>query len=103
VLEHFDTLAKDPRRLESPDVLLDLSGLQSPPRAPELRVVADRIGFDPGFNFGRCAVVAPEDVVFGIARMFEVYTRRYFRETVVFRDLESAERWVSVLRAPAGS
>jgi len=68
----------------------------------QLLGAADRIGRTPGFNFGFCAVVATRDIVYGIARMFEVYAGRYFQEVMVFREVDTAESWLAEQRGRAG-
>lgn len=45
----------------------------------------------------RCAIVAPQDHIYGMARMFEL---QHTGSVQVFRDLASAEKWLG-LDAPA--
>lgn len=45
----------------------------------------------------RCAIVAPQDHIYGMARMFEL---QHAGSVQVFRDLLSAEKWLG-LDAPA--
>ena len=45
----------------------------------------------------RCAIVAPQDHIYGMARMFEL---QHSGSVQVFRDLASAEKWLG-LDAPA--
>jgi hypothetical protein len=100
VLAHFDQLQQDPQRSSRLDVLLDLRLLSTPPDAPKLRRVANRIGRVTDLRFGRCAIVADRDLVFGLSRMFEAFARAYFDAIQVFRDPAAAEAWVQ--RAPNG-
>lgn len=94
VLAHFDELEDDPTRPSHLDVFLDLCGMTSPPRTPELQTAVDRIRRVSGLGFGLCAIVADRDVLFGIARMFEVFAEDHFEKVAVFRDAAEAEDWL---------
>jgi hypothetical protein len=94
VMAHFDALQRDPGRPARLDVLLDLNDIQTPPQAPQIRAVADRVGFLEDLVFGACAIVADREVVFGMARMFEVYARGHFAAIRTFRRSVEAERWL---------
>lgn len=94
VLAHFDQLARDPARPPEPDVLLHLHGV-SLPETPQVRTVADRLGWKPGFGFRYCAIVADSDVLFGIGKMFAAHAGAHFREVVVFRDDAEAVSWLA--------
>ena len=48
--------------------------------------------FSPG---ARAAVVAPTDMLFGVARMWEVFVEGAGMEVQVFRSREDAEPWVT--------
>jgi len=54
-----------------------------------LKPYAQRIG-------GRCAIVATEDLHFGLSRMGSVYSEAAGVETQVFRDAEAALMWLGV-------
>jgi len=94
VLEHFDALQRDPDCPEHLDVILDLSGQVTLPEADQLRVVAARIAEVREISFGKLAVIADRDSMFGMARMFEVFAETHFTASRVFRDGNEAERWV---------
>jgi hypothetical protein len=95
VMAHFDALQKDPDRPDRLDVLLDLRDIETPPQAPQLQAVADRVGLMEGLVFGACAIVAnKESAMFGMARMFEVLARAHFAAIKTFRDVPSAEEWL---------
>jgi hypothetical protein len=97
VLAHFDVLARDPSRPASADVLLSLAGMTLP-EAPQLRTVADRIGWKPGFGFRHCAIVADSAVLYGIGRMFAAHAGAHFAEVAVFRDRDEAAAWLAERR-----
>jgi len=51
---------------------------------------------DPDRNANvRTAIVAPRDLEFGIARMFEVL-REHRSQIAVFRDMDEARRWLGL-------
>ncbi len=54
---------------------------------------SDRIG-------GRCAVLATEDIHFGLSRMGSVYSAGVGVETRVFRDRDEALAWLKSPREP---
>lgn len=96
VLDHLRILERDIRRPEALDVLLDLTELTNLPRSEQLRVVSEEIGMlQPRVRFRACALVAPRDVVFGLARMFEAFAASRFEATRVCRSLGEAEDWLA--------
>jgi hypothetical protein len=95
VLAHFAELA-DLALPEPLDVLLDLTPMTSLPETPQIRLVADALGSLAGrVRFGACAVVAKENALFGMSRMFGVYAEQAFDRVSVFRDRDEAERWLA--------
>ncbi|MBM2838107.1 MAG: hypothetical protein HW415_732 [Deltaproteobacteria bacterium] len=44
----------------------------------------------------RIAIVAQEDVVFGMARMYAMMTEKYLGDVMVFRDMEDAIAWLGI-------
>src|SRR4051812_25943278 len=92
VLAHFQALAQDPDCPDHLDVLLDLTEQTSLPRSDQLRAVTAAIGrVQQRVRFGFCAIVAPTDALFGMLRMFQVFTEDLFREAQVFRSIGDAE------------
>jgi hypothetical protein len=57
--------------------------------AQALAPYAERIG-------GRCAIVATEDIHFGLSRMGSVYSESVGVETEVFRNQDEALAWLGV-------
>jgi hypothetical protein len=98
VLHHFDALQQDPARPEPADVLLRFEAFSTPPQTPQLRTVADRIGWQPGFGFRYCAIVAASDFHFGIGKMFAGHAGGHFSDVGVFRDTEEALAWLDERR-----
>ena len=94
VLRHFAELAATalPARL---DVLLDLTPMTSIPDSAQIRTAADTLsGLRSRTRWGVCAIVAKHDALFGMSRMFGVYTEPVFQQVQVFREREEAKRWL---------
>ena len=103
VLAHFRDLAQDPDCPKRLDVLLDLSEQTSLPESQELRIVAYQMSrVRERVEFGTCAVVAYENALFGMLRMFQVFTEELCGETWVFRSLPEAEAWLAERREVRG-
>ena len=99
VLEHFRELASS-RCPSELDVLLDLRSSTSLPTDDQLRMVGAAIqGIRENVRFGSCAIVAPQDPMYGTAMIFEVFAARGFRESRVFREIGEAEYWLSGRRS----
>jgi hypothetical protein len=99
VLQHFAVLVQDPECPDRLNVLLDLSEMTSLPASGQLRVVASEIArIVPRVQFLNCAIIAPNDALFGMARMFEVFAEQHFAATRVFRTREEGVIW---LESPA--
>jgi hypothetical protein len=95
VLQHFaelGTLTLPPRL----DVLLDLSDMTSLPDSGQIRIAADTLtGLRHKTSWGACAVVAKQDVIFGMSRMFGVYAEQVFARVHVCREPDEAKRWLA--------
>jgi hypothetical protein len=95
VMGHFRDLEADaslPKRL---DVLLDLSQMESLPESAQLRSVAGEVGrLREKLEWGTWAIVAPRDALFGMLRIFEVFTEGKLAKSRVFRDRADAEDWL---------
>jgi hypothetical protein len=77
------------------DVLLDLSDCTSLPDFQQLRKVASQIGdFGGPKRFGRCAIVATREVLYGMLRVFEVFVDGKFAAVRVFRSHSEAVDWL---------
>jgi hypothetical protein len=97
VINHFRTVAQDPETPKRRNVFLDLSELDSNslPDSGELSTVVNelkRISGEP--RLGACAILATNDALFGMMRMFEVLSERLFRVIQTFRTAEDAEAWL---------
>jgi hypothetical protein len=95
VVEHFRQLGRDPRIKPGCDVILDLSFQTAMPTPEQLddiaAIIEDVVEMVP---FGRCAVIAPEDVVYGLGRMFQGFTWPLFSGIKVLRTNAEAIAWL---------
>lgn len=48
------------------------------------------------FDQSKCAIVSGSNVVFGISRMWEILSENNRIETMVYRDIEDALRWLGI-------
>ncbi len=103
VLGHFDELEQDPKCPQGADVLLDLTRITSLPNVGQIRSAAERAGDAARkVRFGALAVVAQNEDLFGIARLFEMFTRRVFTRSRVFATTDDAEVWLEFPDAAPG-
>jgi hypothetical protein len=102
VMAHFDALETDPALPDGADVLLDLGEMVSLPESEQLRSVAERVRRLLGrVRWGACAIVARQDALFGMSRMFEIFSQNSFTATRVFRERREAEAWLDATRERA--
>lgn len=80
------SLLVDVRRSES-------LGARSP---GQIRYVAEFLGTYAKRIGGRCAVIAVEDIHFGLGRMGSVYSEGVGVEAAIFRDEDAARQWLGV-------
>jgi hypothetical protein len=80
--------------------LWEMRGAKPAINADELRSVVDHVRTHRPSTTGKIAIVAAEDLSFGLARMFEFLAGDQPVETRVFRDSEHARRWLT--EDPAG-
>jgi hypothetical protein len=82
--------------------LFDMSEVERlvPPSKESVRDLADlSAGMDSSGCSSRFAIVAPEDLAFGIARMYETYREfdpRSTKEVAVFRSKAAALKWLGI-------
>jgi len=103
VLVHLRTIEEDPRLPERLDALLDMGDQTSVPETVELREITrglERVS--KTVRWRALAIVARSDVLFGMSRMFAVFTEPLFSQLNVFREREEAIRWLAAARTRAG-
>ena len=96
VMEHFRQLTRDARLKPNCDVLLDLSFMVGSPTGNQMsEVTATLEEMQELVPFGRCAVVGPEDVPYGLGRMFQGHAWPLFTGIRVFRTHADAINWLN--------
>ena len=100
IVRQFQAALADPRAVEKAALLVDLARSESiGTRSPgQIRFVAQALEPHTARIRGRCAIVAPEDVQFGLGRMGSVYSESVGVETEVFRTEDEALTWLDVKR-----
>ena len=101
VTERFLAAMKDPACPTPVAMVVDVSRSDALATRPavEIRRVAEFLGPYADRIGGRCAVIAPADVQFGLSQMGSVHTERVGVTSRVFRSHEDALPWLK--SAPA--
>ena len=96
VTRQFVAAINDPACPAHVHLVVDVTASESLATRPtdEIRRVAEALGPHAARIGGRCAVVASEDVHFGLSRMGAVYSQSVGVETRVFRTLDDALAWL---------
>ena len=96
VITHFKTLTSDPKCPPRLNVLLDLTGVTSAPTSEQIRRVSSVIGDSrKHLVFDTCAIAVSSELIYGMMRMFEVFTEENFRQARTFRGLDEAQEWLN--------
>jgi|SRR5690349_6163450 hypothetical protein len=96
VIDHFRTLGEDPNCPSRLDVYLDVSDVTFLPESNQLSAVVTELKkFQRRTRFDACAIVATNDALFGMMRMFETLAEEYFRVSRIFRSGAEAEAWLA--------
>ena len=95
VMEHFRQLGRDSRLRPNCDVLLDLTFQARLPTADQLNEIAAVMeDMHDLVSFGHCAIIAPEDLAYGLGRMFQGFAWPMFTGMRVFRNSVDAVTWL---------
>ena len=96
IVREFQAALADPLCPDPVSLLVDVTRSESlASRHPsQIRYVAEFLGPYAKRIQGRCAVVAVEDLHFGLGRMGSVYSENVGVEAAIFRDPEEARRWL---------
>ena len=93
ISQHLDAEERD-RGLELPE-LFDARGATTNVTTQQVRTLVSRAAaLLRRIRLGPTAIVATDDVVFGMARMYAILTEDAGARVEVFRDVESANRWL---------
>ena len=96
VTDHFAKLISDPTCPPRLNVLLDLTGLTSAPTSEQVRRVSSVIEDSrKHIVFDTCAIAVSSELLYGMMRIFEVFTEKNFRQTRTFRSLDKAREWLN--------
>jgi hypothetical protein len=91
--QHLDAEERD-RGLGLPE-LFDARGATTNLTTGQVRTLVQRAADTlRGTALGPTAIVATDDVTFGMARMYAILTEQAGARVEVFRDIESAKRWL---------
>ena len=95
----YKSFHQDPRFNRSFNLLVDLRHAESSSRSPEaLREISEfrRKWFIKTAVRPKVAVIAPKDLSFGLARIYESYSDTGDDDFVVFRAADAALAWLGV-------
>ena len=98
-MSFYEALFEDTRFDESFNLLVDLRRAESSVRsAAILNKFANfiRRQYESSTAAPKVAVVAPEDISFGLARMYEAFSKEVPWEFEVFRAIEAALAWLGL-------
>ncbi len=102
VINHFQTLERDPNCPARLDVFLDLTEMESLPDTREVSIVSAEIKrIRSKVRFGACAILASREAVVGMMRVFQVMAEECFRVTSTFRVANEAEAWLRLQQSSA--
>jgi hypothetical protein len=93
VIGHLDQEERD-RGLDLPE-LVDARGAQTDLTAEQVRRLVQRaVQLLRTIPLGPTAIVASDDTLFGMARMYSILVEQDGISVDVFRDIESAQNWL---------
>ena len=93
VNRHLDQEERD-RELDLPE-LVDARGAKTDLTSEQVRRVVQRlVRLMRTIPLGPTAIVADDDTLFGMARMYSILAEHYGINVEVFRDIDSARRWL---------
>jgi hypothetical protein len=89
-------LAADPAVPSPANVLLTCATMTSTPESHQVRAAANEVVELKGrVRWGACAIVTSTDMLYGMSRVFAVFSQDAFGESRVFRELVEAEVWLA--------
>lgn len=102
-MSHLRSHVEDPELHAGMDEVLDLRGVTKVELSSDAlrRIIAFEKHHLGPFRSARIAIVAPEDVQYGIGRMYQTLTEDTGTAVEVFRALRMAEDWLSQASTPA--
>ena len=95
-IETWKTAVADDRAPRCPRILVDLTGVEIHRTGHEVRAAAaGSKRFFESIAGGRLALVATQQVSFGIARMYDALVQAEGFELQIFRDVDTARAWLA--------
>ena len=97
LLDTYRQLYNDPDYQPSFNKVVDLRTTKSTGRSPDaLRDIAQLIKsrYATTYERAKTAIIAPRDLSFGLARMYQVFSEDTPQETMVFREVQQALDWL---------
>ena len=98
VLEFIEELLSDPALKPGMKILSDHTEVKRVMPGTELREIAVRARQLMDRGIARIALVAPNDFLYGIGRMFVSYSEFTNVKVEVFREKEDARRWLGLTK-----
>jgi hypothetical protein len=98
-LRFYSRLYDKREKRHTAGLLVDLRDADSTPRSPDALRSLSRIIQDclqAVQHAPKVAVVAPRDLSYGLARMYDMYSEGIPWQFVVFRDVEAALAWLRI-------
>ena len=94
ILAAVDQVYRDPNYRAPWRTIWDIAGATPVLNLEELRAVVAYVKAHRPEGKGKTAIVATEDLAFGLSRMYEVLAGEQPVETRAFRDSEEALQWI---------
>jgi hypothetical protein len=98
VMAHRQALAADPRftpQMREVSDIRQVTDFQVTPAGVRLMVAAD-VKMVPAGGMHKLAVVAEENVAYGMSRMYQTLDEPNIRSVGVFRNYKDAEEWLGI-------
>jgi len=91
---HRDQFSQDPLFKSSFWQLLDLTDVDDFQMTQKgIRILAERNPFSEG---SRRAIVAGNDITYGMARMYQLLTDQHAHDLTVFKNMDEAKAWLGL-------
>jgi hypothetical protein len=104
VMAYFAAMEADPALPRNLDLLLDFSSVTTLPLNEELWAVVGEIKrIRNTRTFGNCAILATNEALFGMMRMFETFAEGFFRSVRTFRKESEAASWLASQRSQSAA
>ena len=98
IVNHFDTLSKDPRYKAPMKKLVDFRNVDrfTLSMDDEKKLSAHKSSYEGIFRNERCAIVSSKDIIYGMSRVHEALMFESKIDINVFRDIHEAIKWIDI-------